>query len=67
MDMSFAVQALATEWCVKQDPRLAPKVHLVPAEIDEWVSRLKLESMEVRIDTLTAEQAKYLSSWEMGT
>jgi len=67
MDMSFAVQALATEWCVKQDPRLTPKVHLVPAEIDEWVSRLKLESMDVRIDTLTAEQAKYLSSWTMGT
>ncbi len=67
MDMSFAVQALATEWCVKREKPLEPKVHRVPAEIDEWVSRLKLESMGVRIDTLTDEQVKYLSSWKMGT
>ncbi len=67
MDMSFAVQALATEWCMKPEVKLEPKVYMVPAEIDDWVSRLKLESMGIAIDTLTSEQVKYLASWNMGT
>lgn len=67
MDMSFAVQALATEWAVKNHKTLAPKVYNVPAEIDAWVADLKLRSMGVGIDTLTAEQVKYLSSHDMGT
>ncbi len=67
MDMSFAVQALATEWALKQKGKLQPKVYNVPAEIDAWVAKLKLQSMGVDIDTLTKEQVKYLSSHDMGT
>jgi adenosylhomocysteinase len=67
MDMGFAVQALTTEWAVKNKGKLGPVVHQVPAEIDEWVARLKLETMGVTIDRLTAEQEKYLQSWDMGT
>ncbi len=67
MDMSFAVQALTTEWVVKNKGKLSPKVLQVPKEIDQWVSRLKLKSMGIGIDQLTQEQVKYLASWEMGT
>src|ERR1051325_2722413 len=67
MDISFAVQALATEWALKQKGKLQPKVYNVPAEIDAWVAKLKLQTMGVGIDTLTAEQVKYLSSHDMGT
>jgi adenosylhomocysteinase len=66
MDMSFAVQALTTEWVVK-NPGLEVAVHEVPVEIDDWVSRLKLRTMGISIDTLTPEQEKYLAEWEMGT
>jgi adenosylhomocysteinase len=67
MDMSFSTQALAAEYCVKNKGKLKPKVYYVPAEIEDWVARLKLKSMGVDIDTLTAEQKKYLTSWEEGT
>ncbi len=67
MDMSFAVQALASEYVAKRETKLEPKVHNVPDEIDKTVARLKLESMGVNIDTLTDEQTKYLSSWTSGT
>jgi adenosylhomocysteinase len=67
MDMSFAAQALATEYAVKAKGKLAPKVHEVPKEVDAWVAKLKLESMGVAIDELTAEQKHYLTSWESGT
>jgi len=67
MDMSFAVQALATEWCVKNKGKLEVKVHDVPAKVDQWVARLKLKSMGIKIDKLTPEQKKYLSSWQTGT
>jgi adenosylhomocysteinase len=67
MDMSFAVQALTTEYVVKNRGKLEPRVYTVPKEIDDWVARLKLESMGIRIDKLTAEQKKYLRSWEFGT
>jgi adenosylhomocysteinase len=67
MDMSFAAQALATEWSVKNKGKLDHKVHQVPKEVDEWVAALKLKTMGITIDTLTAEQKKYLDSWEMGT
>ncbi|MEI8197584.1 MAG: adenosylhomocysteinase, partial [Phycisphaerae bacterium] len=67
MDMSFAVQALATEWALKNRKTLDVKVHNVPAAIDEWVAALKLEAMGISIDTLTKEQLKYLSSHDMGT
>ena len=67
MDMSFANQALAVEHLLRADPPLEPGVHDVPAEIDQHVARLKLESMGVSLDTLTDEQTRYLSSWDAGT
>jgi adenosylhomocysteinase len=67
MDMSFAVQALASEYVANRETKLEPKVHNVPDEIDKTVARLKLESMGVNIDTLTDEQTEYLSSWTSGT
>ncbi len=67
MDMSFSDQALVCEWLVKNYKSLTPVVHDVPKEIDERVSRLKLKSMGVEIDSLTAEQKHYLESWQEGT
>ncbi len=67
MDMSFAVQALATEWSIKNRSELSNKVHEVPKSVDEWVAALKLESMGISIDKLTTLQKKYLSSHDMGT
>ncbi|HDP81372.1 MAG TPA: adenosylhomocysteinase [Spirochaetes bacterium] len=67
MDMSFANQALCMEYLVKNKGKLETKVHGVPDEIDKDVARLKLKAMGVRIDTLTAEQEKYLASWQEGT
>ncbi len=67
MDMSFANQALCCEYLAKQTGRLEPRVYSVPEEIDSRVAKLKLDAMGVRIDTLTAEQEEYLSSWKHGT
>jgi adenosylhomocysteinase len=67
MDMSFANQALCAEYMVKNKGKLEIKVHKVPEEIDKKVARLKLKAMGVEIDSLTAEQEKYLASWEEGT
>jgi len=67
MDMSFATQALATEYGIKNAGKLGVAVHEVPKSIDEWVATLKLKSMGVKIDKLTAEQEKYLGSFDMGT
>ncbi len=67
MDMSFATQALATEFVLKNAGKLSPKVYTVPQEIENWVATLKLKAMGVELDELTAEQKKYLESWEMGT
>jgi adenosylhomocysteinase len=67
MDMSFATQALATEYCVKNKGKLSAAVHPVPAEVEEFVARHKLESMGIRIDELTEQQKKYMSGWEQGT
>jgi adenosylhomocysteinase len=67
MDMSFANQALATEYAVKNVASLENKVYAVPTEIDEEIARLKLETMGIDIDKLTEEQAKYLASWDEGT
>jgi adenosylhomocysteinase len=67
MDMSFATQALAAEWAVKVQKTLTAKVYEVPVAVENWVAKLKLSSMGIRIDTLTKEQAKYLSSWDHGT
>ena len=67
MDMSFANQALAAEYMVKNAEKLEKKVYSVPAEIDAEIARLKLSAMGIQIDTLTEEQVKYLNSWEEGT
>ncbi len=67
MDMSFANQALAAEWALKQGSALEPRVYDVPREIDAEIARLKLETMDVRIDVLTPEQQEYLASWTVGT
>ena len=67
MDMSFATQALAAEWAVKNQKKLTPKVYEVPTDVENWVAKLKLSSMGIRIDRLTLEQEKYLTSWAHGT
>ncbi|KFE69006.1 adenosylhomocysteinase [Hyalangium minutum] len=67
MDMSFANQALCTEWMVKNHDSLENKVYVVPEHIDQEIARLKLKSLGVKIDTLTKAQAKYLASWDEGT
>ena len=67
MDMSFATQALATEWSITQKGKLDKKVYNVPKAVDQWVANLKLQTMGVALDVLTDEQKKYLDSWEMGT
>ncbi|MGH7738350.1 MAG: adenosylhomocysteinase [Candidatus Tyrphobacter sp.] len=67
MDMSFANQAMCAAHLVRKHRELEKKVYDVPIEIDEEVARLKLASMEIAIDTLTPEQAKYMASWSEGT
>jgi len=67
MDMSFANQALSAEYMVKNAKVLEKKVYGVPEDIDREIARLKLETMNVSIDTLTEEQVKYLNSWQEGT
>jgi adenosylhomocysteinase len=67
MDMSFANQALCSEFIVKNYRKLQKTVYSVPEEIDRKIAFLKLKAMGIRIDMLTAEQKHYLSSWEMGT
>ncbi|HDR16176.1 MAG TPA: adenosylhomocysteinase [Desulfobacteraceae bacterium] len=67
MDMSFANQALSAEHMAANHQEMEKKVYPVPSEIDEEIARLKLEAMGVKIDVLTEEQEKYLSSWELGT
>jgi adenosylhomocysteinase len=67
MDMSFANQALAAEYILKHGDTLTGNVYDVPEEIDREIAALKLRSMGVQIDTLTAEQAAYLNEWSLGT
>lgn len=67
MDMSFANQALCAEYIKKEGEKLTAKVYPVPKEIDEKIARLKLQSMNIKIDRLTKEQEEYLRSWKIGT
>ena len=67
MDMSFANQALAAEYLVKNKGSLANKVYVLPQELDKMVARLKLKAMGMGLDQLTRAQRKYLTSWEEGT
>jgi len=65
MDTSFAIQALSLEYMAKHGRGLEKKVYEVPREIDDAVSRLKLEGLGMKVDVLTPEQEKYLSGWEV--
>ncbi len=67
MDMSFANQALAAEYMVKQHGSLKPEVIPVPERIDKEIARLKLVSMGYKVDVLTDQQKRYMASWEQGT
>jgi adenosylhomocysteinase len=67
MDMSFANQALAAEMLAKEAGKMAKAVHRLPVSVDQEIARLKLQSMGISIDTLTAEQVEYLASWDAGT
>lgn len=67
MDMSFANQALACEYLVKNKGKLEPGLHSIPAEVDREIARLKLEAMGVSIDSLTPDQVEYINSWTAGT
>ncbi len=67
MDMSFANQALSVKYLVRNRGKLEPKIHLLPAEVDLEIARLKLSAMGIQIDQLTPEQVEYISSWQSGT
>jgi len=67
MDMSFANQSLSAEYLVNNYEKFGNKVYTVPEKLDNEIAKLKLKSMGITIDRLTAEQKKYLASWEMGT
>ena len=67
MDMSFANQSLAAETLAKKGRSMERKVYALPQEMDQQIASLKLKAMGVKVDVLTAEQKKYLASWEMGT
>ncbi|TVQ42026.1 MAG: adenosylhomocysteinase [Gloeocapsa sp. DLM2.Bin57] len=67
MDMSFANQALATEYLVVNKGKLEPGVYSIPTEIDQEIARLKLQAMGIAIDSLTSEQIEYINSWTSGT
>jgi adenosylhomocysteinase len=67
MDMSFANQALSLEYILQHSDELENKVYTIPEDIDREIARLKLETMDIKIDVLTEEQKKYLASWEEGT
>jgi adenosylhomocysteinase len=67
MDMSFAGQALSVEYVARHHAELARAVHVVPADIDARIARLKLEARGIFIDDMTEEQLRYTSSWQQGT
>lgn len=67
MDMSFANQALAAEYLVKNHNDMINNVHVIPEEVDSEIARLKLEAMGIQLDTLTEEQVAYLNQWQEGT
>jgi adenosylhomocysteinase len=67
MDMSFANQALACEYLVKNKGKLAPGLHSIPTEVDQEIARLKLQALGINIDALTPDQVAYTNSWTSGT
>ncbi|NJK27960.1 MAG: adenosylhomocysteinase, partial [Coleofasciculaceae cyanobacterium SM2_3_26] len=67
MDMSFANQALACEYLVKNKGGLQPGLHSIPLEVDQEIASLKLKAMKVQMDILTPDQIEYMNSWTAGT
>jgi len=67
MDMSFANQALAVEYLVKNKGKLEPGLHSIPKDVDQEIARLKLQAMGIAIDSLTSDQIEYINSWTAGT
>lgn len=67
MDMSFANQAMACEYLVKNQGKLEPGLHTIPVDVDAEIARLKLQAMGIKIDTLTSDQVEYMNSWTSGT
>ncbi|MFM6244919.1 MAG: adenosylhomocysteinase [Dolichospermum sp.] len=67
MDMSFANQALAVEYLVKNKGKLDPGLYSIPTEVDQEIARLKLQALGIYIDSLTADQIEYINSWQSGT
>ena len=67
MDTSFAVQALSVEHVAKNHKDMAPGVYSFPAEMDQEIAKIRLKVLGIGIDSLTAEQEEYLSTWEHGT
>ncbi|HLO84126.1 MAG TPA: adenosylhomocysteinase [Nostocaceae cyanobacterium] len=67
MDMSFANQALAVEYLVKNKGKLAPGLYSIPTEVDQEIARLKLQALGISIDSLTPDQIEYINSWTSGT
>lgn len=67
MDMSFANQALACEYLVKNQGTLKPGIHSIPVDVDQEIARLKLQGMGISIDSLTPSQIEYMNSWTVGT
>ncbi|MBS4012387.1 MAG: adenosylhomocysteinase, partial [Bacteroidetes bacterium] len=67
MDLSFATQALAQEYLLKNQTKLDKKVYFLPEKIEEKIAFLKLKSMNIKIDSLTPKQKKYMNSWDLGT
>jgi adenosylhomocysteinase len=67
MDMSFANQAMGVEYLVKNKGQLQPGIHSIPEAVDKQIALLKLQAMEIKIDSLTEDQITYINSWNSGT
>ena len=65
--MSFANQALACEYLVKNQGKLSPGLYSIPKEVDQEIAQLKLQALGIAIDTLTVAQIEYINSWQSGT
>ncbi|EQD60294.1 adenosylhomocysteinase, partial [mine drainage metagenome] len=67
MDMSFAIQALSAEYMLRHHADMQPRVYQIPSEIDNSVARIKLDSLRLKLDSLSESQVEYMNSWGEGT
>lgn len=65
MDMSFAIQSMSLKYLMEHRQEMGNQVYEVPAEIDDLVSKIKLDAMGLKVDSLTPEQVQYLNGWEV--